>query len=280
MKHKYLFALIVLVAGLASGVSAQSLKPEEIVLKHLDSIGASAKRGEMKTIMAIGASEFEMVSPSVKGAGRAVMVSNAGNLMFIISLNSKEYQFEKIGYFGGKVNLPFINAGNRSLLGTFLNEHDRVVSEGLFGGTMSMRWPLLLGDKKAVMKASGTKKVGERKAYVVDYLPVGVGSSDFTIRLFFDAENFNHLRTEYRREVVRGQGTFGQQNQQANAVINLTEDFSDHKAVDGLTMPYTYRIKFASNSNTTSNENRWGIKVAEYRLNQALQDGFFTFDPK
>ncbi|MEJ7622842.1 MAG: hypothetical protein WKF34_02510 [Pyrinomonadaceae bacterium] len=273
-----LAASALLIAGLASGIAGQSLKTDEIIAKHLGSIASPAKRGELKTLMAIGASEFEVKSPVVRGKGRAVMVSNPANLFFIISLNSKEYPFEKIGHFHGKSSLPFISAGNRSLLGAFLNEHDIVLSEGLFGGTMSLRWPLLLADKKAMIKSAGTKKVGERKSYVLDYMPRGVGSSDFTIRLFFDADNFNHLRTEYRRQVDAGRIIFGQQNQLSSSVITLTEDFSIYKVVDGVTLPHEYRIRFASNSSSVTSENIWGVQVLEYRLNQALQPDFFTFE--
>jgi hypothetical protein len=235
----------------------------------------------MKTLMAVGVSEFEARIPVTRGGGKAVVVSDLDNLFFVISLNSKEYPFEKVGYFNGKTSLPFIAAGNRSMLGLFINEHEKVLSEGLFGGTMSLRWALADTDKrKTTMKSGGTKKVAEQKAYVLDYYPAGIGSGDFKIRLFFDVETFRHIRSEYRREVVRGQGAFGQQSQQGNAVVQLTEDFADYRTIDGLTLPHSYKVTFASNSNTTSNENIWRINVAQYYFNQKLATDFFTFDSK
>lgn len=261
--------------------SAEDLKTEEIIAKHIESLGTKERRADLSTLMAVGTSQFEARIPAVKGGGKAIVVSNPENLFFVISLNSKEYPYEKVGYFSGKMSLPFISAGTRSLLGLFLNEHEKLLSDGLFGGAMSMRWALLnTGKTSAKINSSGTKKIDGRKAYVLDYIPTGVGSSDFTVRLFIDAENFNHLRSEYRREVVRGQGTFGQANQQANAVITLAEDFSDYKMVDGLNLPHNYRVKFSSNSNSSSNENIWGISVAQYYFNQKLAADFFTFDPK
>ena len=50
--------------------------------------------------MAVGISEFEAKVPLVKGGGKAIMVSDPNNLFFVMSLNSKEYPFEKVGYFG------------------------------------------------------------------------------------------------------------------------------------------------------------------------------------
>jgi len=234
-----LFFFLLLLAALAANAFADDPKAEDIIAKHLDSIGSKAKREELKTLMALGYSEFESRVPVIKGGGRAVVVSNAKNLFFVISLNSKEYPFEKIGYFDGKASLPFINAGNRSFLGIFVAEHEKILSEGLFGGSMSLRWPFFDAEKKPRIKASGTKKIDGRKMYVIDYVPSAGGSSEFTIKLYFDAETFSHVRSEYRREVTRGEGTFGQANQRANAVLNLTEEFSDFKAVEGLTLPHS-----------------------------------------
>ncbi len=277
---RYILSLFVAIAAIAVPVAAQDLKPDEIIAKHLDSIGKKEARESLKTLMAVATSEFESRVPLVKGGGKAVVVSDPGNLFFIISLNSKEYPFEKIGHFNGKTSLPFISAGNRSLLGTFLKEHDKILSSGLFAGSMSLRWFLSVADRNGVkLRSAGMKTVDGKKLYAIDCFLPGSGSDDFKVRIFFD-DSFRHVRTEYKREVVRGQGTFGQANQQANARVELTEVFSDFKTVAGLTMPYTYRVTFSSNSNSTTNENMWGVNISEYYLNQKLQPDFFTFDPK
>jgi len=266
-------------AGLAAASSAQDLTPEQIVAKHLEAVGKKEKRDSAKSLMALGYSTFEMRNPTAKGGGKAVVVSNADNLFFVISLNSKEYPFEKIGYFDGKVSLPFISSGTRSLLGSFLSEHNKILTEGLFGGTMSLRWTQFDPEKrKATLKYVGTKKINGRKSYVLDCFPSGVGSNEFTIRLYFDTETFYHLRSEYRLEVSRREGVFGQANQQTNATAMLSEDFSEFRPVEGLMLPHIYKASFVSNSNSLSNENIWGIEVVEYRVNQALAPGFFTFD--
>lgn len=275
------FLLCTVAATVFSSVlDAQDLKPEEIVAKHVDAIGKKDTRDGLKTLIAVGLSEFESRIPLVKGGGKAIVVSNPENLFFVISLNSREYPFEKIGYFNGKASLPYITSGARSLLGLFINEHGKILSDGLFSGSMSLRWALMDPEKrKAKFKSAGTKKIDGKRVYALDYFPSSGGSNEFTIRLFFD-EAFNHVRSEYRREIIRGQGTFGAANQQANALLVLTEDFSDFKTVDGITLPYSYRVDFISNSNSTVNENIWGIKVSRYYFNQQLAPDFFTFDTK
>lgn len=273
-----ILTVISVISGTLTVTFAQDLKPDEIIAKHLEAVGKKETRSSLSTLMAIGISEFESRIPLVKGGGKAVVVSDPSNLFFVISLNSKEYPYEKIGYFDGKVNLPFISAGIRSNLGIFLNEHSRILSDGVFGGATSLRWVLLEPERrKARFKSAGTKKIDGKKLYALDYSPSGGGSEEFTVRLFFD-EAFRHVRTEYKREVQRGQGTFGQANQQANARLEVAETFWDFQTVEGITLPYRYRVHIVSNSNSSVNENIWGVQVSQYLYNQKLQPDFFTFD--
>ena len=280
MKVVRLIALFVMaLAFTASAAWADDPKPAEIIAKHLDSIGTKEKRDSVKTLFARGLSEFESTSPEIRGGGRAIVVSDPDNLFFVISLNSKEYPFEKIGYFHGNINIPFISPGLRSLLGAFIADHSKVLSDGLFTGVMSLRWPLL-EQKRGKLTSAASKKVGDRKAYVLDFNVSGGGSSEFTIRLYFDAENYHHLRTEYKYEVKPPEATFGQQSRQATGRLVVTESFSDFREVDGLTLPHNYRVEFETTANTGPAKNIWGIKVDNWYINQQLAPDFFTFDVK
>jgi hypothetical protein len=278
---KKLSLLFVLIALGFGAVIGQNMKPEEILAKHAESLGPKEKREALNTLMAIGLSEFETTSPAVKGGGRAIVVSNPKNLFFVISLNSREYPFDKIGYFDGKVNLPFVMAGSRSLLGAFINEHSKILSEGLFGGATSIRWPWFRDEAlKMKLKGGGQKKINDRRVYVIDYDPGTGGTASFSMKLYFDAETFQHVRTEHRYELQSGTPKFGQQNNLASSIGTLTEDFADYKNVDGLMLPHRHRIEFVSNGGSGAYKSIWGVRVAEYRLNQPLEEGFFTFDPK
>lgn len=276
--------LLLVAATLAlsvAGVVGQNLKPEEIIAKHAESIGPKSARDAVQTIFALGLSEFETSSPAVKGGGRAVVVSDPSNLFFVISLNSREYPYDKIGYFDGKLNLPFVTAGSRSLLGQFLNEHGRILENGLFGGALSLRWPFWRSNAtKASLGGGGIKKINDKRVYVVEYQPETLGAANLSIRLRFDPETFRHVGTEYRYELQPRSPTFGVQNQTATSTAVLTEEFSDFKTVGGLNLPHSQKIEFTSNSGNSSYKSTWGVRVAEYRLNQKLDNGFFTFDPK
>jgi hypothetical protein len=279
-KRLVLGAALTLLLSAAASIG-QELQPDAIIAKHLDAVGKRSTVDQVQTLFALGLSSFESQSPAAKGGGKALVVSDKGDLMFAISLNSKDYPYEKIGYFNDKVSLPFISAGQRSLLGSFISEHPRVLTEGLFGGTMSRRWPLWNYEgSKSKIKSLGVKKVNGKKAYVLSYIPDGGGADEFTVKLYFDTDTFQHVRTEYHREYNPQQPQFGVANQLANSEITLTEDFSDFKTVDGLTLPYVYSVEFSSNANTSSFKTTWGVHVAQYYINQKLAPDFFTFDAK
>ncbi|HLA95872.1 MAG TPA: hypothetical protein VK612_09140 [Pyrinomonadaceae bacterium] len=283
INHQYFASFIALgiVLIIAQTALAQDLKPEEIVEKHITAIGGRTKLDTIKNRFVAGASEFESKLPSRKTGGKAVIASDKNNLMFLASFASKEYPKEKIGYFTDKVSLPWVTSGTRSPLGAFLADHEKVLSDGLFGGTISSTWAILtLDSKKPLLKSGGSKKLDGRKAYAIDYFPKGSNSSEFTIRLFFDSETFNHVRTEYRHTISAGQDKFGQLGRQAGVKIGLTEIFGDFKTVDGFTFPYDYRAEYRTESNSGTYEWVWGVKVTQYLFDQNLAADFFNFEEK
>jgi hypothetical protein len=275
---KYSLSLFAVVFLTAVSVSAQSISADEIVSRHLNSIGTEQVRKSVKNFLVTGTSAFEAKSPIVHGAGKVIIVSDPSDLYFLMSLNSREYPFEKIGIFGDKVSIPFVTAGRRSVLGIFLNEHSRVLSDSLFCGSMSFRWISKIAELK--LKASGKKNINGRAAYVIDVISRGSGSDDFTMKLFFDAETFHHIRSEYHRELQAGVPTFGRQNQYSNDTIDLKEEFSDFRESNGLTLPYKEKISLVSNSGGPGFEVSWTVSVNNYNLNQNLAADFFTFDDK
>ncbi len=261
-------------------VRADEPKTEEIIAKHLDSIGTKEKRNALKNRIAGGGSQFESKLPNRKTAGKAVIVSDAKNLFFVTSFNSQEYPFEKIGFFNDKVNIPYVTAGTRSPLGAFIADHNKILSEGLFTEAVSSMWSLSnssIGKEK--FGSAGTKKIDGRKTYALNYYPDG-GSTEFTVKLYFDAQTFQHVRTEYRHTIASKQVTFGVLGQQFGVKILLTETFGDFKNADGLALPHSYQIQYLTDSNSGTYEYNWGITISKYLFNQNLAADFFTFDEK
>ncbi|MBV9217175.1 MAG: hypothetical protein JO053_13480 [Acidobacteria bacterium] len=271
-------AAALLAAFLTTPLIADDLKADEIFAKNLDSIAARETRVGLTNLIARANGLFE--TPGIRGGGGAVMASDSKDLLFMMSFNSPQYPFERIGWFDAKVDIPFPPGGKRGLLGSFVQEHTGILDSGLFGGVMSARWALYGDDPVKALKArsSGKKKVGDRNCYVVTVVPKG-GATQLTVKLYFDAENFQHLRTDYHLEVPAGNVTFGAQNQNANSVVELVETFSDFRDVNGFKLPFIYKADFTANSNATMARNTWTLNVIDYLINQKLKPDFFKFPP-
>lgn len=281
MKYLAKFACLLFVTCFVSSLGlAKDPTPAEVLAKHYASFGPAEKVASVKTMFVGGAGSFEARTPVVRGGGKAAVVSDPTNLYFIMSLNSREYPFEKIGMFGDKVSLPFVMSGQRSMLGSFLQEHSTILSESLFGGATSLRWITnVAAGSKLKMAFGGTKKINDRKAYAIDVF-TGSGSSEFKVRMYFDVENGRHMRSEYKRDLPVRKITFGRQNEIGDARLELTEEFSDFKDSDGLMLPYDYKVTYTSNNGDQNYTASWGVKVINYVFNQKLAPDFFTFDTK
>lgn len=278
MSAKSLFLSFAAALLFTTVISAADPKPAEIIEKHLNSFATAEKRKSLENMLLIGISDFNSKLPERKSQGRMVIASDAANFMILSSFAAVNYPFERIGMFGGKVNVPFVVSGVRSPLGDFLNEHPRLLTSGLFGGSMSLQWNFLeRNTSKGNMNGAGTKKVDGRKAYVVDFYTQG-NSDSLSIQMFFDAENFRHLRTRYREVVAGKEAVFGQLGRETGYELILTEDFSDFITQDGVTLPTKTKIHYVSNSGRGTFEYDWVFKVTEVQFNQKLKENFFVFN--
>lgn len=285
MSIKRAFCAVSLILFLLFGGGiAQELKLEDVISKHLSSIGNPEKRKDLKNIMVLGMSEFESKLPQRKSAGKVAIVSNGTNLLFISSFLSDNYPYEKIGIFDGKINVPFVSPGIRSPLGDFVFEHPDLLKNGLFSGSMSLTWSLLeANSKKNKLKLGGIKKIDDRKAYVIECYSEGT-SDEFKIRLYFDSETFQHIRSEYREQFNGKEVPFSGRNPnnstlgQINGyVVELIENFSDFKTFEGITLPGIAKVHYMGSSSKGTWEYDWTFKVSDVKFNQTLKEGFFNF---
>lgn len=282
MSARIIGHLICLIILFVSVFNAQDLKVEDVISKHTASIGIVEKRKDLKNMMLLGFSQFESKLPQRKSAGKLAIVSNPSNLLFISSFVSESYPFEKIGFFEGKINVPFVTPGIRSPLGDFLHEHPSLLNKGLFTGSMSLNWSLLEDNQsRNKFKFAGTKKLDGRKAYLIDCFNEGT-SEDFKIRLFFDSETFQHIRSEYKEEFAgkevpfssRTTNTLGQDN---GYVVHLIESFSEFKTYEDITLPSLMKVHYMGSSTKGTYEYDWTFKVNDVKFNQTLKDDFFNF---
>lgn len=276
-----IFFLFLLFVFSYTAVKADDMpKPEEIIAKHLDSIGTKEKRAQIKNMMAIGTANFNILrSPTYSRGkltpGKVVFLSESNKSFFGTKYDSIDYPFDEIVYDSQNINVAYIKPGNRSVLGNFIIGNRYIISEGLFGGTLSTTWSLFdLQAREAKVKNAGKKKINGRQTYVLNYLIKG--NSPLSIKLFFDAETFQHLRTEYEQVFAAPMVSIATESAgQVQTIHRLTENFSNYKQVNGLTLPYSYEINLLIDGKLT-NEFEWKFSFSNILLNQKIDPKSFV----
>lgn len=260
-------------------VAAQKVTPEEIITKHLDSIGSAEARKAMKSVTIIGTTKATFRGRgSGVAEGLAVLASEGGKYLVAMKFNNSEYPFEKMGYDGNDFSVGFVKPGVRSVLGDFLRTNENVFKRGVMSGVLSTYWVLYdFDEKEAKLKYAGTKKVDGKKLHQLDYNPRK--GSDLNISLFFDSDTFRHVRTEYKRTIAARMGaTVDSSAGQSETRYTLVEDFSDFKEENKLTLPHTYKLymEILTGNGTTSYE--WLMNLQQFNFNQEIDDKDFKVD--
>jgi hypothetical protein len=260
--------------------SEQKLKAEDVVAKHLESVGTAEARATIKSRIAVGTVVVSFRTPSIGQApGRIVMASDGEkHLVGMMFDNVPNYPQEKLGYDGKNVTVSYVRPGARSSLGDFLQMHKLIIKQGLVGGAISQAWPLFdLATTKPKLESAGTKKIGERNAYALKYLPRG--GSDLDVTLFFDAETFQHVRTEYKRTLAAQMGaTVNDSARQRESRYRLVEDFSDFRKEGELTLPHKYIISLEITLPGGSYKADWEANLTEFGFNQNIDPKSFDVE--
>jgi hypothetical protein len=283
-----LFALLCLTAATtptASRAAARTpdkekMKPEEVVAKHLESIGTAEARQAVRNLVASGTVVFSIRSGGKGQTGGASLIASEGemNLLKMVFQSSPTYPHELFSYDGKNFGALHLRAGARSPLGEFFMSHDTIFKQGLLGGTLSTAWPLLnLAGRNPKLDYEGTKKIGDRQTHELRYTPRK--GSDMKIKLFFDAETFRHVRTEYEHTLAASLGgrisTGGASAGKNEIRYKLVEDFSDFKKEGNLTLPHTYKLALSVQGPFITLQD-WVFELTQFAFNQQLNPKDFT----
>ncbi|HYX29149.1 MAG TPA: hypothetical protein VE863_11325 [Pyrinomonadaceae bacterium] len=255
----------------ASSVLPQKTSVDEIVSKHLDSIGTAAARSAANSRVIAGGTQVTFRSRGMaQASGGAVLASDGQMSMVTMKFESSQYPYEKIGFDGKKVSAYQLPGGDYSSLGGFARTSPEILKEGLIGGTMSSAWSLLdVAGRRAKLEFVGRKKVNSRELLVLGYVPRG--GSDLSITLFFDPENFHHVRTVYQRTISSQMGRTPEQSPSLSAThYELVEEFDDFKTEGGLTLPHTYKIRLGQQGSGTQ-ISEWAMTLVRFVYNQKLE---------
>jgi hypothetical protein len=276
----------------------EKLKPEQLIAKHLESIGSPEALKAIKTRATAGASHI-----TIRVGGQADM-EGAGNLMsdgFALRLSLKfpalNYPGEQLAFDGSKTFVGQIAPGARSNLGSFIFTNDELLTEGLMFGTLSTSWALLnQSDRQPKLDLSGQKKSEGRSLYELRYTPKR-RNGNVTAFFYFDAETFRHVRSQFKAEIVPiqsssggsgrgggggkgggGGGPSGTTERGETTKYTITEQFDDFKQVDGLTLPHAYKLDFAVDAPNGGFVGTWTYTVKQVAHNQPIEKQIFSLN--
>lgn len=276
----WLSSLMLMASCLALTVSAQEkMKPEEVVSKHLEAIGAAESRSSVTSRIIIGTAKFSYRTNRVgQTEGNAVMASEGGKSLIGMTFPEADYPFERLGFDGRNFKTGYVRPGIRTVLGDFLYSRSEVFKEGLIGGALNQAWPLLdLSTKNPKLSYEGTQKVNGREAYVLGYN--SRKGSDFEIKLYFDSETFQHVRSQYVQVISAPPGkTIDTSSRQRSTRYQIVEEFADFKKESGLTLPHTYKLQLIIDNQGGIGQYDWTLSFVQYAFNRKIPADSFDVE--
>lgn len=295
--HKKLAAIFftgLLTLSIATFAHGQEkLKTEEVISRHLSAIGTPDARSATKSIIAVGDAKAINRSTAVREVvGISQVVSEAEKVVLAMVFNSTAYPYEKAGYDGNKMTVAlWETSGQRSALVDFLASQQAIFKDGLIGGSLSSAWTLLnSGARDGKLSYGGTRKLNDRSVHEVKYSPK---KSDMKVSLFFDAETFQHVRTEYSYTQSARMGARPSSGPIASGATGATsaagtntgsdtlnrykliEEFSDFKPAGQLTLPHTYKLRLTVDAQRTLLL-EWVMNFKQFTFNQEIDDKVFN----
>ena len=275
--QKWLVTLAVISFALTTPtpVLAEKIKAEEIVARHLESLGPAEARASARVLAGTSQVIFR-TTPAGQAIGRAVLASDGLKSLLGMSFPSPIYPREQLGFNGNSFVAAFVTPGVRSVLGNFLMTHDLIFKQGLMGGALSTAWPLLdPATRSAQLEYLGTRKVDDLMVHELRYLPRG--GSDLKIKLRFEQETFRHWQTEYERVIPAPTGTREYGNvQQRETRYHMIEEFSLFKKEGELVLPHIYKIKLSVDTQDGTFLAEWVIKLTQFEFNQKIDPSAFS----
>lgn len=275
-KLVHVLPVLLLTALLSVEAFSQKLKPEEILLRHLDSIGTAEARAATSNWIIVGDVSARFISTNDQTVQGRIVVASDGNKNFLgLNMNSSAYPGERFSFNGKDAYVAMVTTNNRSVLGNFIQSNTYLLEDSLFGGTLERSWVAQNPRAKTSLSGGGIKKINGRECYVLDYMRK---NSDLDITLYFDKETFRHVRTEYKRSSSAGIGVRPEQSSQFTETrYKVVEEFSDFQTNKGLTLPRKYRLNYLVTGGQGTTEIEWAFSLNEFAYNQKLDPN--TFEP-
>ena len=275
-----LAALLPSTAGAKTNAD-DKMTAEEVIAKHLEALGPQAARTAARTRIVGGSTRAIFKARSTSGAidGQVVLASDDNKVVLGMKFDASNYPGERFGFDGKKFTVGYLMPGVRSPLGNFALTNGEIFKEGLVGGTLTSAWALLnLPQRKAKVEYAGTDKVNDRPAHKLKYYPNK--GSDLKITLFFDAETFQHVRTQYDRVIGAQLGRGGPESSasQRETRYKIVEEFGNYKEEGKLKLPHSYKLQLEIDKTGGSSLDRWEMTLDQFAFDQEIDDRMFNVE--
>jgi hypothetical protein len=269
---------LAVLALLITTLSVCSAKDEsqttEFVNQHLNSIGTEQARTAAKNRVAQGTVTFQILNRGPQTyEGPATLVSEGDKLASLMKFPTTVYRTEWFVRDDKKTSVAPVIPGRWTEFGDFIKTHNEILTEGLWGGTLSKGWALShLDERHAKLQDRGVKKVDGIELHRIDYLPKKI--SDLEIQLYFEPDTFRHVMTVYLMTIsAHSARTVNEGRTEKEMHYRLEERFGDFKSVDNLMLPGRWIIRF------TYGEVSNGV-VEQYEITEKKISHNMTLDPK
>lgn len=270
-------------AAFSSGnflLAAQKMKPEELVAKHLESIGSTEAP---KWITSRDFSGTCVLTMLVGGSGQlsgTVRMASSGRMNLLdMQFNMIDYPHERIAFDGKEVTLGQLKPGLRSYMANFLRTQDMLIKEGLLGGSISTAWPLYdVKGRKAKLNYEGIRQIDGRDLHELRYQPNRQGT-DVRVLLYFDPENFQHVKSIYRMTISAGMETTPEKSARLSETrYQIVEDFSNFAREKDVTLPHKHRIQLTIDSQSGTVLMYWESNLNHFIFNNNISREDFRVD--
>jgi hypothetical protein len=261
-----------LMVGMASVcVAKNESEATEFVNQHLNSIGTEQARAAVKNRLAQGTVTFQILNRGPQTwEGPATVVSEGEKMASSMKFPPTVYRTEWFTRDGNRTSIAPVIPGRWTEFGDFIKAHDEILTEGLWGGTLSTGWALShLDARRAKLQDRGVKKVDGVELHRIDYSPKK--GSDLEIQLYFEPSTFRHVMTVYLMTITAHSGrTVNEARNEQELHYRLEERFGDFTTVDNINLPTRWIVRFTYGTVSNGVINQYDVTAKKLSHNISL----------
>lgn len=266
------FAVILVVLSSAvCGAAKDDFQIGEFIKQHLNSIGSDQARSAAKNCLVQGTVTFRILNGGPQAwDGPATLVSEGDKMASLMKFPPTVYRTEWFTSDGTRASIAPVRPGHWTEFGNFIKAHDEILTQGLWGGTLTTAWALAhVEERDPKLQDRGIKKVAGVELRRIDYVPRK--SSDLEIQLYFEPATFRHVMTAYLLTVSAPMGRNSQDSKnQREMHYRLEERFSDFASFDDLTLPTRWIIQFTFGGVSEGIINQYDVAAKKITHNTSL----------